>query len=81
MSQDYTPKLQTLPFGGVVSTAFVFETVDYQNAANMVYVQKSTVDAGYAASNSSRVYTFKSDYERMQYILGRTAKVPKASGY
>ena len=81
MSQDYTPKLRYLPGGGVTSTNFVFQTLDFQNAANSVYVQKSTVDAGYASSNSSRVYTFKTDRERMQYILGQTALRPKCSGY
>ncbi len=40
-----SPKVQFLPSGGVVSTAFVFQTSDYQNAANSVYVHKSTIDA------------------------------------
>ena len=78
---DATPKLQYLPCGGVVSTAFVFQTVSIQNAANSVYVAKSTIDGEYAASNSDRVYTFKSDRERMQYILGRQGSAPRCTGY
>ena len=80
---DHSPQLQYLPGGGVISTAFVFQTVQLQNAANSVYIQKSTVDAGYAASNPSapKKYTFKTDYERMQYIIGRQGKARGASGY
>ncbi len=78
---DANPKLEFLPSGGVVSTAFVFQTSDFQNAANSVYVHKSTVDASYAASNSNKKYTFKSDRERMQYIIGRQATQPRCSGY
>jgi|LauGreDrversion4_2_1035121.scaffolds.fasta_scaffold01050_25 hypothetical protein len=78
---DANPKLEYLPCGGVVSTAFVFQSVQVQNAANSVYVAKSTIDGQYAASNSARVQTFKSDYERMQYILGRQGTVPRCSGY
>jgi len=78
---DATPKLQYLPFGGVVSTIFTFESPQVQGAANSVYVHKSTVDAEYAAANSKKVYTFKTDYERMQYIIGRQGTVPRASGY
>jgi hypothetical protein len=72
---DSSPKIQTLRTGGFISTSFVFETVAYQNAANGVYLQKSTVDAFYAASNPVRpkTYIFRTDYERMQYIIGRQA--------
>jgi len=81
MSTDANPSLQYLRTGGVISTLFVFQSVDYQNAANTVYVQKSTVDAQNKAANNNRVYTFKTDYERMQYIIGQQGKYPKASGY
>jgi hypothetical protein len=38
-----------------------------------VYVQKSTLDGQYLTSNATRprVYQFKSDAERMQYVIGR----------
>jgi hypothetical protein len=73
MSLEATPKVINLPCGGVVSTAFTFQTVQYQNAANAVYVQKSTLDAQYNTSNgvTPRKYQFKSDAERMQYVIGR----------
>jgi len=72
---DHSPKILSLPTGGFISTAFVFETVAFQNAANGVYLQKSTADAFYSASNPVRpkTYVFKTDYERMQYIIGRQA--------
>jgi hypothetical protein len=80
---DFSPQIQVLPFGGVISTAFVFQAVNIQNAANTVYVQKSTVDGEYAASNpvAPKKYIFRTDYERMQYIIGRQGSVPGASGY
>ena len=78
---EANPKVQFLPSGGVVSTAFVFQTADYQNAANSVYVYKSTLDASYAGSNVNKKYNFKSDRERMQYLIGRQATSPRCSGY
>jgi hypothetical protein len=83
MSLEKTPQIQALPCGGFISTVFTFQSVQVQNAANSVYVQKSTVDGQYAAANPTapKKYTFKSDYERMQYILGCRGTVPGASGY
>jgi hypothetical protein len=83
MSQDNTPKTYSLPFGGFVSTIFTFESKDVQNAANSVYVHKSTIDGQYAAANPSapKKYTFKTDRERMQYIIGQRGTVPGATGY
>jgi hypothetical protein len=77
MSLDHTPKTQVLPCGGFISTVFTYQSVQVQNAANSVFVAKSTIDA----QNSSKKYTFKTDYERMQYIIGRQGTVPGASGY
>ena len=78
---EANPKVQFLPSGGAISTAFVFQTTDFQNAANSVYVYKSTLDASYVGSNSNKRYTFKSDRERMQYIIGRQGTVPRCSGF
>lgn len=78
-----TPEWRALPCGGFVSTTFVFQTTQVQNAANSVYFAKSTADAAYLTSNASapKKYTFKSDWERMQYILGRQGSAPRCSGY
>jgi hypothetical protein len=78
-----TPEWYPLPTGGFVSTIFTYQSVQIQNAANSVYFQKSTVDAQYAASNAAapKKYTFKTDYERMQYLIGQLGSVPRASGY
>jgi len=83
MADNNSPQLEYLPCGGVISTAFVFQTVSFQNAANSVYVQKSTADALYLSSNpiAPKTYTFKTYYERMQYIIGRQATAKGASGY
>jgi hypothetical protein len=53
-----------------VSTIFIFDSPAVQGAANTVYEQKKAYDAAYLAAGSTKVYTFKSDYERMLYKLG-----------
>lgn len=70
-----SPQIIYTGCAGIISTPFVYATVQAQNAANSVFFAKSTIDAGYAASNAEapKAYTFKTDYERMQYILGRQA--------
>ena len=58
------------------STIFVFESVAIQNAANGVYVNKkgdltSSVAGNLAPGvNHDVKLVFKTDYERMQYLLG-----------
>lgn len=76
MSQGQTPQISVLPHGGFISTLFTYQSVDIQNSANSVYVQKSTIDGQNAAAGSSKVYTFKTDRERMQYLIGQRANVP-----
>jgi hypothetical protein len=53
-----------------LSTIFVFESPQFQTAANTVYEKKKAYDAAQAAAGKNTVYTFKTDYERMQYKLG-----------
>ncbi len=83
MSLDASPQKQALPCGGFISTAFTFNTVAVQNAANFTYVAKSTADGLYSLSNATapKKYTFKSDRERMLYIIGRQGSVAGCSGY
>ena len=52
----------------------VFDSVAYQNGANTIYNAKAATVA--ASTNGTLVSpngnpTFKSDYERMQYLLGK----------
>ena len=55
-----------------VSTIFTFESPAFQNAANMVYENVSTVTArnNNNASGNTNYIKFKTDYERMQYLIG-----------
>ena len=76
-----SPKTIALPGGGTLTTPFVFQTRDSQNAANSVYAQVSTVNAQNKANGSAATYTFKTDYERMQYLQGQFAMAPGTSGY
>jgi hypothetical protein len=80
---DASPQTIPLSFGGTISTSFVFQGVGIQNAANSVYLQKTAADAQYAASNPAapKKYIFRTDYERMQYIIGKQGTCPGASGY
>ncbi len=83
MSLDATPQTFPLPSGGFISTIFTFKDVQTQAAANATYVAKSTADGLYASSNATapKKYTFRSDRERMLYIIGQQGTVPRASGY
>ena len=49
---------------------FVLESPQQQVAANTVYSHKAAYDAAQAAAGSNKVYTFKTDRERMQYKIG-----------
>jgi len=82
MSLDSSPQISILRTGGYISTLFVHGTVANQAAANSVYAYKSTVDGQNALSpqTANRVYTFKSDRERMQYLIGRIGTVPQCTG-
>ena len=48
---------------------FQFATPQFQNAANTVYNQKTAFDSDPANVAQGRVYTFKSDFERMQALI------------
>lgn len=62
-----------------VSTPFVFETVAYQNAANQVYEYVQAYNTANNAAVTGSNYKFKSDYERMQYLLGQKGRKPGCS--
>jgi hypothetical protein len=53
-----------------VSTIFVFDNQQVQNAANTVYEYKKAYDARQSTIGSQAKYQFKSDFERMQYLTG-----------
>lgn len=56
----------------------VFHTTSYQNSANFVYeslkATKAASTAGTLGAGAAGTPLFKSDYERMQYLLGRQAR-------
>ena len=80
---DHSPRIQYLCDGTAISTPFIFQSVNIQGAANSVYVHKSTADAVYLSKNPNnpKKYNFKTDYERMQYIIGRQAFPKQCSEY
>jgi hypothetical protein len=57
-----------------VSTPFVFETVAYQNAANQVWSYVESYNTANNATRTGNTYKFKSDYERMQYLMGQKGR-------
>jgi len=74
MSQS-SPHIQVLPTGKYVSTLFVFDSVDYQKAANSAYVSKSTADAVYMSKGNTENIraNFKTYDEKMKYLIGKFA--------
>jgi hypothetical protein len=61
-----------------VSTIFRFESPEFQTACNMVYVNVSTVTGSTPNPKGNTNYIkFKSDFERMQYLLGQYGYAPK----
>jgi hypothetical protein len=58
------------------STVFVFDSPTFQAAATSVYAYKSTIDALPANEARGKKYQFKSDYERLQYLMGLYATTP-----
>jgi hypothetical protein len=66
MSGEYTGNCQV----NLGPPVFIFENSAVQLAANTVYQQKKQYDANPVNIAAKRVYTFKTDYERMQYKLG-----------
>lgn len=53
-----------------VSEAFIFESPSFQRSCNMVYQYKKNIDIANNAVTTGKTYKFKSDFERMQYLLG-----------
>jgi hypothetical protein len=53
-----------------VPTVFVFDSPTVQTAANTVYVQAQAFNALPANANRGIKYQFKTDFERMQYLMG-----------
>ncbi len=85
MSNSNFPGFLTTIAGNCACTTqqfkpIVFDTVAFQNSANQVYDNVSTIVS--ASINGTRTSNigqpiFKSDYERMQFLLG---KQNRASG-
>jgi hypothetical protein len=53
-----------------VSTIFVFDSPQVQNASNAIYEYVKQFSTTQAANGKTRQYQFKTDFERMQYLLG-----------
>lgn len=53
-----------------VSENFIFETPSFQNACNTVYERKKAFDIATNATVTGNTFKFKTDFERMQYLIG-----------
>jgi hypothetical protein len=75
LNNDGTYYLYPAPADQIPSPAsgpvFVFDSPQVQRAANAVYEYKTAHDAAVLASGSQKLYTFKTDRERMQYLMGK----------
>lgn len=55
-----------------VSTIFTFESPAYQTTCNSIYVNCSTTDSFYQKKSGNTNYIkFKTDLERLQYLMGK----------
>ena len=63
---------------GAISTLYQFESPSFQTAANTVYIQKSTFDSIPENQAKGKVYTFKTQGERLQYVIGSMAEATNA---
>lgn len=80
MSGSTYPQLQPCPCQNTCpSTIFIFESVQWQNAANTVYEHQKAYNATNNATVTGKTYKFKSDYERMQALLGKFGRDPTCS--
>lgn len=59
-----------------VSTIFVFESVQFQNAANTVYTRKTDFNADPRNVRKGKKFVFTSDYQRMQALIGQFGVAP-----
>ena len=53
-----------------LSENFIFETPSFQTSCNTVYEYKKAVDTRANATVTGNTYKFKTDFERMQYLIG-----------
>lgn len=72
MSEENTRTCGGFPVPG----PFIFDTPQVQNAANTVYEFKQAYDARPLNIARKKTYTFKTNAERIQYLLGRYAANP-----
>lgn len=80
MSGINYPQLQPCPCQNTCpSTIFIFESVQWQNAANTVYEHQQAYNTKTNARVTGKTYKFKSDYERMQALLGKFGRDPTCS--
>lgn len=56
-----------------VSTIFVFDSPGYQQACNSIYVNCSTTESYHQGKgrNNTNYIKFKTDLERLQYLMGK----------
>lgn len=71
--------LQNAPYP--VSTIFSFNSPQVQRAANVVYNFKTAYDIDNNSAVTGKTYTFKTDAERMQYLMGSFALKPSSGSY
>lgn len=57
--------------GTLISTAFVFKNVGYQNAANTIYQAQQAYNTANNATTTGNTYKFASDQERMAALMGK----------
>ena len=76
LNNNFSPQRVQACDGQYISTAFVFNTVAYQNQANFIYQNQQAVNAYYASIGSQKKYRFGSHQDRLAALIGQYNQRP-----
>jgi hypothetical protein len=64
-----------------VSQNFVFESPSFQRGCNTIYEEKKAFDLANNATITGKTFKFKTDFERMQNLIGLYGSTPVPSRF
>lgn len=76
LNNNFSPQTVQMCDGQYVSTAFVFNTVAYQNQANFIFQNQQAMNTYYASINSQKKFQFVSHQDRLAALIGQYNQRP-----
>ena len=73
---NFSPQVIRACDGQIVSTAFVYNTVAYQNQANFIYQNQQTMNNYYSTIGSQKKFQFVSHQDRLAALIGKYNQNP-----